>query len=95
MDFITEFNNFINNNLGWILDNKVINLFFLIFIGLYIQYIRPKISSNLTHTCKHPLIIYLLTIYMLYYETNNIILAIIPSTLFIILYFDFFTMIKT
>ena len=92
MDLITNFNNFANNYLDWILDNNIINLLIIIFLGFYPENLRFNISNNLKQTCRHPFIIYFLIIYMLYNETNNIILSTIPSTLFILLYCNFFIM---
>jgi len=88
-NFITNFNYYINYHLSWIHKNNFVNFIIIVLCGLYPGNIRPFLNKNLEYTCKHPLVIYLLIIYMLYYENNNILLALIPSTCFIIMYYRF------
>lgn len=78
-----KYNAFVNNNLGWIHENKYVYPVIVAFLAMYPALIRPKLPSYLEKLFINPVFRLVMISYIIYASNRNIEMAIVGALIFL------------
>jgi len=81
---MNSFNSLVNNNLGWVHENKYVLPILSLILGLYAALARPKLPKFIEKLFENPIFRLVMISYIIYRGNNDPQLAVMIAAAFLI-----------
>jgi hypothetical protein len=81
---MNSFDSLVNNNLGWIHENKLVLPILALILGMYAALARPKLPKFIEKLFENPIFRLLMIAYIIYRGNNDPQLAVMIAAAFLI-----------
>lgn len=79
-----QFNSLVNNNLGWVHENKYVLPVLSLFLGIYVALARPKLPSFVEKLFENPIFRLVMISYIIYRGNKDPQLSLMIAAAFLI-----------
>lgn len=81
---MNSFDSLVNNNLGWVHENKVVLPILALILGIYAALARPKLPKFIEKLFENPVFRLVMIAYIIYRGNNDPQLAVMIAAAFLI-----------